>query len=174
MAEAATTVTAIAVGVGVEARERIDFVPHHFLNALQHQLGDAIATMHVVRLGGVGVEQHHLDLATVCTVDEARRVDHADAVFEGEATSGEDKSGMAVWDGNGNSGGHQQPATRGRQDAVLARTQVESCIAGMGVGRQGEVGVESNNRDGKHPHHFMWWGSVAGSSRGLLRLRRTL
>ncbi len=57
----------------VVAVERLDLQPLHFLHLLHHQLGDAVAAVHMERLVRVGVEQHHLDLAAVGRVDEAGR-----------------------------------------------------------------------------------------------------
>jgi hypothetical protein len=79
VAEAAAAVVAV---------ERLDHLPLHVLHPLQHQLGDAVAAVDVERLGGVGVEQDHLDLAAVGSVDQAGRVGDGEAVLERVAAAG--------------------------------------------------------------------------------------
>src|SRR5579863_9543247 len=53
----------------------------HMLYPLHHQLRDAVATAQRDRPGRVGVEQDHLDLATVPRVDGAGSIDERDTVL---------------------------------------------------------------------------------------------
>ncbi len=168
MTESTATVSVVAAAVAVavavqagQAGQRFDFLPPHFFHTLDHQLCDAVAAVHVIGLGGIGVEQHNLDLAAVGAVDEARRVDHADAVFEGETAAWQHEACVAGRYGDGDARGHEQPAACRSQVAIVAGAQVEAGITRMGVGGQSQIGVESNDRDGKHRYHLMWWGCDA-------------
>ena len=96
----------------------------------------------------VGVEQHDLDLAAVRGVDQARRVGQRQAVVQGVAAARQHEPGVADGDGDGDARRHQQPPTGRRHDAVLTGPQIEAGIAGVGVGGQREVGVESDDRHG--------------------------
>ena len=98
----------------------------------------------------VGVEQDQLDLAAVGRVDQARGVGHRQAMVQGVATTRQDEAGIAERDGDRDARRHQQPAAAGRHDAVLPGSQIEPGVAGVGVRRQRQVGVEADDRHGEH------------------------
>ena len=87
MAEATTAVVAI---------ESIDFSPHHFDDFLYDQLRDAIAALHHVVGGGIGVEENHLDLAPIRAIDQTRTVDHGDSVFQRQTTTWQHERGVSA------------------------------------------------------------------------------
>ncbi len=140
MAEAAAAVDAVEFG---------HHVPHHFLDALDDQLRDAVAAAYRVVVGGVGVHEHGLDLAAIRGVDQAGRVDDADAVLQRQPGAGHHQPAPPDGDRDRDPGRHERPTTTGAQERVLTGVQVEAGIAEVGVARQREVGVELHEVDGQ-------------------------
>ena len=89
----------------------------------------------------VRVQQRHGDFAAVARVDSSRGVNHRQAVFRGEAGPGVDQCHKPVRKGDGDAGGHQPPLAR-LQDHVLTGAQVGAGVAGVGVRRRFQAGVE--------------------------------
>ena len=123
------------------------------LDPLDDQLGDAVAPAHLVVGVRVGVDQQHPQLVAVAGVDQAGGVEARDAVAQRQAAAGLDEPGVALGDGEGDAGGHQRPPRRRRQDRALAGHEVGAGVAGPGVGRQGQVGVEADDGDAQHGRH---------------------
>src|SRR5262245_30349599 len=88
-----------AVRVAGRRAEVGDLAPGRVRDRLDHELRDAIAAAHGVRLPGVRVHQEHLELAAVERVDEARRVEAGDAVLERETRAWEHEAGVPGRDG---------------------------------------------------------------------------
>ena len=97
----------------------------------------------------VRVEEHDPDLAAVPRIDQARGVDHAQAVPRREPGTRLDESGVAL----GNL--HRDP---GRDDGSLSRLQpylltgreIDPGIALVCLDRQNRVGVKTANGDVDH------------------------
>ena len=130
--------------------ERLHDLPDHLPHLLHHELRDALAALDVVVAVGVGVEQHHLDLAAVRGVDEAGRVHDADAVLQREAAAGHDEAGPSRRDRDRDTGRDQCSSAACFDDDVRSCAQVEPGVAGVGVRREGQVGVELDDRHEQH------------------------
>jgi L-seryl-tRNA(Ser) seleniumtransferase len=142
--------------------ERLDDMPLDFLDSLDHQLREPVATMHDERVLRVGVQQDHLHLAAVGGVDQTRRIGHRQAVVQRVSTAGKHEAREAGRDGDRDAGRHQQPATARRHDPILSRTKIKAGVARMCVRGQGQVGVESNDRHGKHSMRLCHTTAMAG------------
>ena len=66
-------------------------------------------------LGGVGVDQEHLELVAVAAVDQPGRVEAGDAVLEGQAAAGLDEPGVPGGEGDGDAGRDEGPAAAGAE-----------------------------------------------------------
>ena len=85
---------------GNEARE---------LDALDHQLGDAITHGELDALASIGVEQRHPDLAAVARVDSAGGVDDGDPVLGREARTRVNEADVACGQRDAHSRAHRGP-----------------------------------------------------------------
>ena len=96
----------------------------------------------VTALLAVRVEQGDLDLAAVAGVDRARGVDDRDPVPRREARAGVHEGGVAVRAGRSPRRSGRSPAPAAGATTSIARDEVGAGVAGVGVGRDGEVGVQ--------------------------------
>ena len=152
MTEAAAAVVAV---------EFVDLPPLDLLNPLDDQLGDPVASIELEWLGRVGVDQHHLDLASVGAVNETRGVHHADAVTQRESRSRQHEPGVTEWQGDGDAGRHERSTTARLEAPAFASVQVESGVTVVGIGREGEISIESDDLDPDRPTTISG-GSVSG------------
>ena len=159
MAEPATAVDTV---------ERLDDVPHHLVDPLDHQLGDAVAAVDPVVDVGVGVDQHRLDLAPVRGVDQPGSVDDADAVLQREPRPRHDEPAVTDRDRDRDAGRHQDAVPAGTDHGVLTGVQVESGIARVCVRRERELGIELDEVDRQaHPsdtRQLRTWHPVAAGT----------
>ena len=107
----------------------------------QHELGDPVAGGERERLGPVGVEQQHPQLAAVAGVDQPGRVDQRDPV---RAASPERGSTRPAWPSGISTAIPVRTEARspGAERGRLERVQVEPGVARVGPGRQRARGVE--------------------------------
>ena len=124
-------------------------MPGDLVDPLHDELGDAVAAVHRVVLGGVGVDQHDLQLAAVGGVDQAGRVDETDAVAQCQPAARQHEAGVSGRDGDGDPGRDERPAAAGGEVGVGSRVEVETGVTGMGVGGERQVGVEPDHRHGQ-------------------------
>jgi capsular polysaccharide biosynthesis protein len=130
--------------------ELVDHVEHDVLDALDHELSDALTAADFGVDRRVGVDQEHLELAAIAAVDEARCVQTGETSSQRQATARLDESGVADRDGHRHAARHEHPAARRRDDHRLAGHQVETRVTWSGIGGQGKIGVESDYRDRQH------------------------
>lgn len=130
--------------------EVLDHLEHGVVDPLDHQLSDPLPTRHLERLGGVGVDEQHLQLPPVAAVDESGGVEAGHAVVEGETAARLDEAGVALGDGHRQPGRHQGATTAGCEDGTLAGQQVQAGITRAGVGREREIGVQTDDRELEH------------------------
>ena len=116
------------------------------LDPLDDQLGDPVAAPEHHGLARVEVDHAHLDLAAIAGVDRAGRVDQADPVPDRQPGARVDERGVAVRQRDGDAGGQQRALAR-RQLRVDRGVQVGAGVAGMGVRRQRDAGVEPADQD---------------------------
>ena len=89
----------------------------------------------------VVVDEQHLDLAAVAGVDRAGRVDHPDAELVRQSRARVHERRVPGRQRDRHPGRHHRPLAR-LQHHVLGGHQVGAGVAGMGVRRQRQVGVE--------------------------------
>lgn len=141
MAEPAAAVLAI---------EPVDLLPGDGAHLTQHQLGDAVAACHVVAVVGVGVHQQHLQFPSVAGIDDTRCVQHRDPVVQCQPTARHHEPHPPQRHGHGYARGHQHTTAVTSHDGVLACHEVQPGVAGAGIGRKGEFGIEAHDLHGKH------------------------
>ena len=148
--------------------ERVDDLPRHRLDPLDHELRDAVAAVHLVVGVGVGVDQHDLDLAAVGSVDQPGRVHHADAVPHRHPTAGEHEATVPHRDRDRDARRYQRPPTAGAERRGLAGVEVEAGVAVVGILGQRQVEVELDDRNGKahaHDRRRVTWGLTLDDTR---------
>ena len=87
---------------------------------LDDQLGDPVAPAQHDRLGRVGVEQRHADLAAVAGVDRSGGIDHGQAVAYGQSRARVHQSDVPERQGQRDAGRHQGAFARGQRDVHRA------------------------------------------------------
>lgn len=118
---------------------------------LDDELGYAVAFVDLDVVGGVQVDEDNLEFSSVVGVDEARRIDYRQTLFDGETATGLDEAGVAIGQGDGQPS-RDQTAFEGLQDAVLVGAQIQAGIGGMGVFGKLDGGVETLYVDGNVGH----------------------
>ena len=115
-------------------------------------MGYAVAFVDMDVVGGIQVDEDNLEFSSVVGVDEARRIDYRQALFDGETATGLDEAGVAIGQGDGQPS-RDQTAFKGLQDAVLVGAQIQAGIGGMGVFGKLDGGIETLYVDGNVGHH---------------------
>jgi hypothetical protein len=64
------------------------------------------------------------------------------------ATARQNETCVPAWYGDRDACWHQEATATSGNDTILPSAQIEAGIAWVGVGRQGEIGVESDDRHG--------------------------
>src|SRR5215470_9748528 len=128
------------------AGQGLDLMEYRAGHLLDDELGNPVPSPEPDRLSAVGVEQGHLDLATVPGIDRAWRIDNGDPVPGSEPGAGVDEGRVPVRQGDRDPGGHYRPLPRGQRD-VHRREQVHARIAGVRPGGQRQLGVQALDED---------------------------
>jgi oligoribonuclease len=121
-----------------------------FLDGLDDELGDAVSSFDLVVDRGVGVDEQDAQFVAVSGVDEAGGVETSHPVAQGQAATGKDEAGIPRRKSHGDAGGHEGPASAGGDDDVLTRMEVRPGVTLMCVGRDGQVGIEPDERHFEH------------------------
>ena len=130
----------------------INDCPPNFLDLLDDELSDAVATMNDVILCRIGVQQDHLDLSAIQTVDETGRIGRGETVLQRVPAPRQDESRVSAGNRNRDAGRHEKSSSARGHDSVLPRMKVDTGIPVMGVGRQRETIVQSAQGDVNHAH----------------------
>src|SRR5215218_8877557 len=136
-----------AEGVAVGDIERVDRLPLDLLDALDHQLRDAIAPLDGERRGRIGVDQEHLELTAVLRIDQPRRVEARDAVLEGESRAGQHEARVTCGYRDREAGRDERTATARCELDAFARVQVVAGVVGVLLARERELGIEPLDAD---------------------------
>lgn len=104
------------------------------LHPLNHQLSDSITSVNLILLARVGVDQQHLDFASVAGINKARSVQAGHPVLQGQAASGLDEAGEPFGKCHLDPSGHKATTTTSGQNAVLTGHKVTAPVIGMGIG----------------------------------------
>src|SRR5581483_12128861 len=127
----------------------------------------------------VEVDEDHADLAAVAGVDRARSVDQRDAAAGRQPGPRMDEGGVTQRQRDGDTGGHHGALPR-RQREVGGGHEIGTGVAGVGVRRDRQVGVEPLDQ---HLHHvrqsncvgyterlgppWWWWPLLLGGAAAL-------
>mgnify|MGYP003346377699 CR=1 FL=1 len=106
-----------------------DFMQNRELNPLDDQLSDAVSPLNRVIVLGISVEHDHLQFAAVTGIDEARSIDQCDAVFQCEATTGQNETCITLGNGHCDARWHERSAALTLDYSVLSCVQVDSGVA---------------------------------------------
>src|SRR4051812_34019266 len=93
-------------------RQFVDLDELRVLDALEHELGDAVAAAQNDRLGRIVGDDDHLDLAAIPGVDGARSVDETEPGTHGKARSRMHECRVTIWYGDRDAGGQERALTR--------------------------------------------------------------
>jgi len=99
---------------------------------LDHKLRNPVAPPELDRLLGIGVQQNHLDLATVPGIDGAWRIDDGHAAAGGKAGARMHEPGVPIRQRNAHAGTDHGPFSRLKQ-RVRSDVQVTASVARMGT-----------------------------------------
>jgi len=130
--------------------ERLDLHELDLLHGLHHELRDSLTTFDGERLGRVMVDEADFQLAAVARVDEPRGIEAGHAVLDRETAPGLHEAGVAVGERNRDTGGYQRSASGRRKDDIFSRDEIHTGVARSGVGREGQVGIETEDRKIEH------------------------
>src|SRR5271165_536971 len=137
--------------------------------SLNNKLSYPVTSPEAHRMLGIGVQQDHLDLATVPRVDSARRIDDGDAVAGGQPGTRMHEGGVPIRQRDAHPGADNGALAR-REVKVSGYEQVAASVTWMGSLRHRQAGIETPDqyRDrarlgtGAGHRNFLW--SVASAS----------
>src|SRR5262245_1260594 len=136
----------------------------HLFHALHHELRDPVAAPERDRASRIGVQQDHLDLATVSGVDRARRVDDGDPVPGGQPGARVHERRVPGGQRDRDAGANQRALAR-RQVHVFGGDQVGAGIAVAGVRRQRHIRVQAGDQHVHTPETTRHYTAAPSSSR---------
>jgi len=109
----------------------------------------------------IEIDGTDLELAAIVGVDEARGVRHGEALAKGKAAPGLDEARIPLRNRDGEPR-RDEPPLVGREGYLLAGAKVKSGIAGVGVRRELDRGVEP--LDGQKDMLVCHWLRLLSSS----------
>ena len=139
-----------AAGAARGGRELLGGLEADVLDALDHELSDAVAGLHDEGRHRVRVHEHDAELTAIAGVDEARRVEARHTVVHREAAAREHEAGVADGDRDGDAAADRRPAAAGGQLGALVGHEVAARVAVMGVLGEPRAPVEGD--DGNRDH----------------------
>jgi hypothetical protein len=132
------------------AVETVDLNPPDLFDTLDDQLGDSVATVHVIVVSWIGVEQDDLELIAIPGIDQTRCIDHADAVLERKSTARQNESAVTRWHGDRQPRRHEYSASTGNKRDIDPRIQIDAGIARGRIARQRKFGIKTDDLDINH------------------------
>lgn len=119
---------------------------------------------------GIRIDEHHLNLAPIARVNEARGVETGNSVICCESTSGEDEAGKTVGDRDSKPRRDPRPSASRFENHVVGRDQIGSGVTRMRVDRQCSIRAP-RRRDFDHvaPYLLCALVTVAALCRGYPR-----
>jgi len=144
-----TTVPTGCIGQpGLVERRHLNHVNQ--LNLLHQQLSNTVAAVHDDRHSRVEIDQRHLDLAAISSVDGARAVDDRKPNPRSQSRPRMHQPDHSERDGDREPGPHQGTAS-GREFDVFGTVEIDAGVTVVGAVGQRQPGVETNNRQtGRH------------------------
>src|SRR5258708_14887263 len=130
----------MASGTPVRSRQDLDFCKYRAFYSLNNKLGYPVTSPEAHRMLGIGVQQDHLDLATVPRVDSAWRVDDRDAVPRGQPGARMHEGGVPIRQRDAHPGA-DNGTLAGREVNVGGYEQVAPGVTWMGSLRQRQPGI---------------------------------
>jgi len=107
---------------------------------LDHKLRNPVAPPELDRLLGIGVQQNHLDLATVPGIDGAWRIDDGHAAAGGQAGTWMHEPCVPIRQRNAHAGADHGPLPR-LKHCVRCDVKITAGVARMGALRQRQVWI---------------------------------
>jgi hypothetical protein len=127
-------------------RQLVHNLEPRVFDALDHQLGDPVATLDADRFRRVVIDHDHLDLAAVTGVDRARCIDQSETCPDRQPGPRVNETRVSVRDGECDPGGQQRSLPRLQYDAG-GRHQVGTGISVQRVTRYRHIGIEAPQSD---------------------------
>lgn len=150
LAPSSGTSGAESAGTADAGGELVDLDEGHLFHSLDHQLSDPFASPDLERFGGIGVDQQHLQFASVPTVDQAGRVENRHTMASCQTTAGLHEARVTIRDRHGEARGHETPTPCWRERDIFGCDQVAASVSGLRVGRERQVGIETKDREFEH------------------------
>ena len=148
--DALTTARTKSFVAALAVVESLDLHEIDLLHGLHHKLRDSLTAFDGERLGRVMVDEADFQLTAVARVDEPWSVEAGHTVLDCETAPGLHEPGVAVGKRNRDTGGYQRSASGRRQHDIFSSDEIHTGVAGSGVGRKGQVGIETEDRKIEH------------------------
>ena len=132
---------------------RFEMVHHEetgLLHPADHQLGDPVSTVDLIRRHGICVHKYDRDLTPVTRVNQAGRVQASDPVVGCQPASRQYEAGVAVGDLEGDPGSNCRPPTARGEQRVDPGNQVATGVAEPCIARRQKVRIEAEQWDLEH------------------------
>lgn len=100
----------------------VDLDEANLLDRLDHELCDPLPSLDHESLGGVGVDQQHLQLAAIVGIDQSRGVQAGHSVLEGKPAARLHEPGITAGYRNRDTGRDQGTTAAGRKSSRLRRS----------------------------------------------------
>jgi hypothetical protein len=119
--------------------------PERAFYPLNHKLGNPVTSPELYRVLGIGVQQNHLDLATVPRIDSARRIDDRQATPGSQSRARMHEPGVPIWQGDAHAGADRRPLAR-LQIEVRSEVQITARITGVSTARDWQIWIEPSDQ----------------------------
>jgi len=120
------------------------------LHPTDHQLGDPISAVDLVRSPGIRIDQYDPNLAAITRVDQSGRVQAGDAVPGGEAAPRENEPSVPNWDSERDPSWDRRTPAAGGQHRVDPGHQVTAGVAGPRVAGRSKLRVQAYELNLEH------------------------
>jgi hypothetical protein len=115
--------------------------PERAFYLLNHKLGNPVTSLEPYRVLDIGVQQNHLDLATVPRVDSARRIDDRQPVPGSQPRARVHEACVPIWQRDAHAGADSRPLAR-QQVQVRSEAQITARITRVSALRDRQIWVE--------------------------------
>jgi hypothetical protein len=137
--------------------------PKRAFYLLDDKLGNPVTSPELHRVLGIGVQQNHLDLATVPCVDGARRIDDRQPVPGGQSGARVHEPCVPIWQRDAHACADSNSLAR-LQIHVRGEVQITARIARVSAPRERQIWIES-------PDQHLDRSGLAAGARHLTILR---
>jgi hypothetical protein len=131
----------MAAVAALRSRQGRHLPPERAFYLLNHKLGNPVTSPELYRVLGIGVQQNHLDLATVPRVDSARRIDDRQPEPGSQSRARMHEPCVPIWQGDAHAGADCGPLAR-LQIQVRSEVQITTRIARVSAVRDWQIWIE--------------------------------